>query len=72
MTNEELKNTMLAGTPVLHTDFRGSIEYKCISGIIYRCNKQGGIYIQVELLDKNLNCIVIAEPEKITIKINEV
>lgn len=57
MTNEELKDAMKCGEPVEH---RG-ITYSRITAVIHRIiNKKP--YIQVELLDKTKNCVVIARP----------
>jgi len=57
VTSEELKEVMKHGVPVEH---RG-ITYSRITAIIHRIiNKKP--YIQVELLDKTKNSIVIANP----------
>lgn len=63
MTNEQIKDAMLSEEPV---EFNG-IEYRCIQGIIYRRHprKKDAIKIQVELMDKHKNCIVIADPRKV-------
>lgn len=60
MTNEELKAALFSGCPVEHN----GIVYKCVSGIIYR-NKGGKLDISAELMDKNLNSVSIAKPERV-------
>lgn len=60
MTNNELKDAMMAEEPVIHA----GIEYKCISATIYR--KSGsGFLIQAELMDKTTNSVSIASPGRI-------
>ncbi|MCY7484402.1 hypothetical protein [Paenibacillus alvei] len=60
MTNEELKAAMSIGEAV---EYRG-ITYSRITAIIHRIiNKKP--YIQVELLDKTKNSIVIASPNEV-------
>lgn len=60
MTVEELKQAFKAGTPITFND----TTYKCVSAIIYR---RGGsrVIVQAELLDKNMNSVSIAPPDRI-------
>ncbi|NEZ43497.1 hypothetical protein [Paenibacillus alvei] len=60
MTSEELKEVMTHGVPVEH---RG-ITYSHISAIIYR-KSETGMFMQVELLDKTRNSVVIASPVEV-------
>lgn len=60
MTNEELKEVMTSGEPV---EYRG-ITYSCISAVIYR-KSESGVFMQVELLDKTRNSVVIASPVEV-------
>lgn len=60
MNNEELKEVMTSGEPV---EYRGT-TYSHISAIIYRPNDKG-MFIQVELMDKTKNCVVIARPTEV-------
>lgn len=61
MTNEQLKDALFSGKPVEHD----GIEYKRISALIYRKNKDGGLRIQVELEDIKTHSVTIAEPAKV-------
>lgn len=63
MTPEEMKRALLCEQPVI---FEG-ILYDRITAIIYRKARKRGIQIQLELLDKNNNCIVLARPDRVTI-----
>lgn len=41
MTNDELKQALFNKRPVIHNmPSLGEIEYKCVSAIIYRVNKE--------------------------------
>ncbi|NEZ44517.1 hypothetical protein [Paenibacillus alvei] len=60
MTNEELREVMTNGAPVEH---RG-ITYSHISAIIYR-KSETGMFMQVELLDRTRNSVVIASPVEV-------
>ncbi|MCY7485782.1 hypothetical protein [Paenibacillus alvei] len=62
MTNGELKKLLMSGKPVEH---RG-ITYSHISAIIYRKSET----VQVELMDKFRNSIVIASPNEVK-RVNE-
>lgn len=60
MTNSELKDALMDERPVRCN----GIEYKRIDSIIY--NKVGGkIAVAAELLDKNSNCIVRVQADKV-------
>lgn len=61
MNNEELKAVLHSGEPVLFQEK----QYSCVNGIIYRRKDRGKLFIQVELLDRNQNCVVIASPERV-------
>lgn len=61
MRKEELRVAMLSGEPIIHN----GIVYSCISAIICRKSSKGGLYIQVELADKNGNSVTIADPDRI-------
>lgn len=63
MTGKELKSALLQRSPVT---FNG-IGYAYTSAIIYRA-VEGQIKVTVELMDCNQNCVVIADPNKITVK----
>ncbi|MCY9758146.1 hypothetical protein M5X00_28385, partial [Paenibacillus alvei] len=65
MTNDELKAAMTNGEPVEH---RG-ITYSQVTAVIYRYvdNKP---YIQVELLDRSKNSVVIASASEVK-RVNE-
>ncbi|MCY9579585.1 hypothetical protein [Paenibacillus alvei] len=60
MNNDELKAAMTSGEPVEH---RG-ITYNHISAIMYR-KSETGVFMQVELLDKTRNSVVIASPVEV-------
>lgn len=52
MTNDELKQALFNKRPVIHNmPLLGEIEYKCVSAIIYRVNKQSKLDISAELTD---------------------
>lgn len=61
MNNEDLRAALLSGEPVVCK----GIVYSCVSAIIYRKNKKGGVYMQVELADKNGNSVTIVAPNRI-------
>lgn len=61
MTNEELKTALLTQVPVMHD----GIEYKCVSGILYRKNPEGGIRIEAELMDRCRHSVSIVYPESV-------
>lgn len=61
MTIDELKAAWKARVPVKCRD----IEYRRISALIYRCKDDGETFLQVELLDKNANCVVVAAPRDV-------
>jgi hypothetical protein len=56
----ELKEAMMNEYPVM---FNG-VEYKCISGIIYRKNRNE-VEIRAELLDKTMRSVSIVHPSRI-------
>lgn len=64
MSNDELKDALFGGLPVV---YKGS-EYQRVSGIIYRAGKDGKLWVQAELLDKCGHSIVIADPAKVELK----
>lgn len=66
MTSEEIKQAMLNFTPVVYE----GIEYERITAYIYRVvalHKEGNYktVLQVELLDKNSNSVVIVNAKKV-------
>lgn len=62
MTKSEAKAAFLAQQPITHN----GIEYRCISGLIYRL--QGGkTVLKLELEDKCLHSVTIADPERVTL-----
>lgn len=66
MGGQELKEALLQHVPVTYK----GIGYVFISAIIYRA-VDGKIDITVELMDKNNNCVVIADPKKVNKEVNE-
>lgn len=64
MTNDELKEALVSGRPVIH----GDIEYKCISAVIYRRRPSGQIYLEAELRDRRANSVSICDPAKVKFK----
>lgn len=65
MTNAELKEALLNKQPVIMTTNDGmEIPCKYVSGIIYRarCNS---IVVEVEVTDKNANCVYICGAKQI-------
>ena len=60
MTNAELKDALMDGRLVRCK----GIEYKCVDSIIYN-NVGGKIAVAAELLDKNSNCIVRVQADKV-------
>ena len=65
MKNEELKQALQSGEPVIFTNTDGrEIEYDCVSAIVYRMN-ENKITISVELLDKNKWSVIVCDPEKV-------
>ena len=61
MTVDELKEAWRADVPVVHRD----IVYRRISALIYRRDDKNEPFLQVELLDKNTNSVVIAAPREV-------
>lgn len=60
MTNEELKEALFSGAPVVCD----GIRYQKITAIVYRVvNKE--LFISGELLDGNGNCVVYAPARRI-------
>lgn len=60
MTNPEMRQALICEQPIEHS----GIEYQKITGVIYR--KQGNeIRVQLELLDKNQNCVIYADAENV-------
>lgn len=60
MTNEELKEALMDGKAV---EWRG-MAYSHVTAIIYR-KSETGMLIQVELMDRNNNSVVLARPEEV-------
>ena len=60
----EVRETFKRGLPVIYD----GIEYLYISAIIYRRGGPGGMYTQLELMDRNRRDVVIASPERVTMK----
>lgn len=56
MTNQEARDAMLCGAPVIHNDLR----YTRISAIIYRPTEDGTVRVTVELTDKCGHSVTIA------------
>lgn len=61
MTVDELKEVWRTRAPVKHRD----IEYCRITALIYRRDDKNEPFLQVELLDKNNNSVVIAAPREV-------
>ena len=61
MTVDELKEAWRADVPVIHRD----IVYRRISALIYRRDDKKRVFLQVELLDKHTNNVVIAAPREV-------
>lgn len=61
MTNEELKAALLNGEAV---ECRG-VTYSYVSAIIYRKNDDGEMFIQVELMDRSKNSVVLTRSEEV-------
>lgn len=69
MTNEELKIALLTRRPViLKIASMGEIEYAYVSGIIYRRDDNGGIYVEAEVMDRCLHSVTRIGPEAIRFK----
>lgn len=69
MTNDELKQALFNKRPVIHNaPTIGEIEYKCVSAIIYRVNKEGKLTISAELTDKYEHSVSIVDPYKVRYK----
>lgn len=65
MTNEELKEALFGGYPVIvNFPQMGEIEYKRVSHIIYGV-EHGKLHISAEVLDKNRNSVTIVDPKLI-------
>ena len=60
MTGSDLKDALMDGRSVKYN----GIEYKCVDSIIYK-NIGGKIVVGAELLDKNSNCIVRVQADKV-------
>jgi hypothetical protein len=57
VTNNEAKEALFAKTPVVYKN----TEYSYISAIIYRVDKNNGLFISAELMDKNERSVTIAQ-----------
>ena len=68
MTNEELKQALLDEQPVCFVNTDGTeTEFKCISGIAYRCRDKK-IVVSVELLDKSGMSVIYCDPKRVRLK----
>lgn len=70
MTNEEVKAAFVKQCPVVlehpSPSALTSITYPCISAVIYRMKPDGsGLWLQVELTDKNRNSVTIVSADRI-------
>ncbi len=70
MTGEEIKTAFLEKWPVVlehpSPSALTSITYPCISAVIYRMKPDGsGLWLQVELTDKNRNSVTIVSADRI-------
>ena len=64
MTNEETKQALINGKPVVVKIPRQHVmEFSSVSAVVYRRDEQGRIKVSVELLDKNKNSVIYAEPK---------
>ena len=61
MTVDETKEAWRADVPVIHRD----IVYRRISALIYRRDDKKREFLQVELIGKNNNSVVIAAPREV-------
>ncbi|MFT9055125.1 MAG: hypothetical protein ABF449_00680 [Ethanoligenens sp.] len=66
MSNDELKDALFGGLPVMYKN----AAYRRVSGIIYRV-VDGKLRVQAELLDQCGHAITIADPAQVELK-NEV
>ncbi len=68
MNNEELKEALVSGRPVIHNmALLGKLEYKRVSAIIYR-HRSGKLEITAELEDKCGHSVTIVDPKQISFK----
>lgn len=70
MTNEEVKAAFVGQVPVVlehpSPSALTSITYPCISAVIYRMKPDGsGLWLQVELMDKNNNSVTIVSADRL-------
>ena len=76
MDNQELKEALLSEEPVIYKSNSGfEAEYQCVSGIIYRKNKQKDkdkrlIDISAEITDMNGKSVTICDPKNLRRKEN--
>lgn len=64
MTGTELKEALTNGRRVvLNLPRSGRFEFDCISAVVYRRSKNGKIKVSAELLDKNKNSVIVADPK---------
>lgn len=67
MTNSEIKETLQNGKPVVvKIPRQEDMTFDYVYGITYRRNPIGGIVVSAELLDKNKNSVIVAEPKFIS------
>ncbi len=68
-TYEKLKEALIDRRPVVvRIPLMGEVEYAYVSGIIYRTNKQGKIFVQAEITDKCLHSVIIVDPKSLSFK----
>ncbi len=70
MTNEEIKTAFIEQCPVVldhpSPSALTSITYPRISAVIYRMKPDGsGLWLQVELADKNRNSVTVVSADRI-------
>ena len=63
MTGAEAREAMLSQSPVEYS----GIQYRYISAIIYRSDKNGNLMISAELLDKNKNSVTIVRLQDVNL-----
>lgn len=63
MTGAEARDAMLSQSPVTYN----GIQYRYISAIIYRADKNGNLMISAELLDKNKNSVSIVRLQDVSL-----
>ena len=65
MDNEQLKQALLSGCPVIYNDLiNGDVSCRCVSSVVYTADN-GVIRVSVELLDGNGNSRYRCRPERV-------